>query len=426
MVCDEKGKSFKGNKVAEQFVKHFQRFLGNAHHVEDWPKNGFNVTKFNRTDAEHMVRPVLDAEVKDALYDICENKAPGPNVYTSKFYKKAWSIVGKDVCYAVKEFFSQRKITWSAAFSICVNGERNRYFKGGRGLRQGDPMSPYIFTLGCKDLEITHLCFADDFLVLCHGDMQSVKVVKKALDSFSALNGLVPNLGKGTIFFSNLEESIINEILEIMPFKIGKLPVFYLGVPLITKQIGVNECKCLIDKVKAKVNNSKNKMLSYAGRLLKGLLWCQGDLSKGKSKVTWKQICRPKNEGGLGIKNLCDRNESIWEVKCNANSSSGWKNLLSLRVKIKKHVKYKIGNEKSIFLWHDKWWDGGILNEVFPFETLPNVESKVKISEMIQNGKWLWPEEWIVVYPNILNISVPSLSNMDDKAYWMTSHSDVD
>ncbi|GJU79753.1 hypothetical protein Tco_1282118 [Tanacetum coccineum] len=96
---------------------------------------------------------------------------------------------------------------------------------------------------GCKDLEISHLCFADDFLVLCHGDMQSVKVVKKALDSFSALSGLVPNLGKRIIFFGNLEESIINEILEIIPFKIGKLLVSYLGVPLITKQIGVNECK---------------------------------------------------------------------------------------------------------------------------------------------------------------------------------------
>ena len=121
----------------------------------------------------------------------------------------------------------------------------------------------------------------------------------------------------------------------MLPFKVGKLPVTYLGVPLITKQLTFTDCKCLIDKVKIKVSNWKNKLLSYAGRLqlivsilsamqvywasifvlpkavikdidklLKGFLWCQGELSKGKAKVAWKLICRPKCEGGLGIKEL--------------------------------------------------------------------------------------------------------------------------
>nr|GEX68190.1 zf-RVT domain-containing protein [Tanacetum cinerariifolium] len=82
-------------------------------------------------------------------------------------------------------------------------------------------------------------------------------------------------------------------------------------------------------------------------RLLKGFLWCQGDLSKRKPKVAWKQICRPKNEGGLGIKNLYDWNE----------------HLLSLRDKMKPHVKYEVGDGKSIFLWHDRWYGGNVTNE---------------------------------------------------------------
>ncbi|GKD70898.1 RNA-directed DNA polymerase, eukaryota, reverse transcriptase zinc-binding domain protein [Tanacetum coccineum] len=144
----------------------------------------------------------------------------------------------------------------SVAFSISINGERHGYFKSGRGLRQRDPMSPYLFTLvmevfslmmakkvdqcgefkfhkGCKELKITHLSFADDLLVLNHGDARLVKA-------------------------KNFED---------YDFKVGSLPVKYLGIPSITKKLGINDCKELVDKVKRKVNDWKNKALSYAGRL---------------------------------------------------------------------------------------------------------------------------------------------------------------
>ncbi|XP_071708750.1 uncharacterized protein [Rutidosis leptorrhynchoides] len=160
----------------------------------------------------------------------------------------------------------------SARFSICVNGEAHGYFKGGRGLRQGDPMSPYLFTLvmevlslilsqkilrnkefkyhfGCKKLKISHLYFVDDLMVLCHGDLAYVKVNKEALDDFSRVSGLHPNLGKSTVFFGNVDEEVKGNILQLLPFTIGKLPMKYLGVPLLAKRLGVSDCRCLIDKI---------------------------------------------------------------------------------------------------------------------------------------------------------------------------------
>ena len=131
--------------------------------------------------------------------------------------------------------FHQKMVRWimvciiTAKFTVCINGERKGYFASGRGLRQGDPISPYLFTLvmevftllmaknaqqngnfkyhkGCKELKLTHLCFADDLLVMCHGDVESVKVVKESLVEFSKMSGLLPNLAKSTIFFGNVKE----------------------------------------------------------------------------------------------------------------------------------------------------------------------------------------------------------------------------
>ncbi|GFZ06915.1 hypothetical protein Acr_18g0010850 [Actinidia rufa] len=57
-----------------------------------------------------LISPVLDEEIKTALFDIGDDKAPGPDGYTACFYKKSWTIVGADVCEAVQEFFRSRKI----------------------------------------------------------------------------------------------------------------------------------------------------------------------------------------------------------------------------------------------------------------------------------------------------------------------------
>nr|GEZ10238.1 RNA-directed DNA polymerase, eukaryota, reverse transcriptase zinc-binding domain protein [Tanacetum cinerariifolium] len=119
----------------------------------------------------------------------------------------------------------------------------------------------FKYHLGCKKLLITHLCFADDLLVLCHGDTASVKVIKQALEDFSKISGLYPNLGKSTIFCGSMDDVTIARILNIIPFKRGKLPVRCLGVPLVSKQLGVNDCKSIVDKVKSRVHDWKNKSL---------------------------------------------------------------------------------------------------------------------------------------------------------------------
>ncbi|KAI3740081.1 hypothetical protein L2E82_30499 [Cichorium intybus] len=136
-------------------------------------------------------------------------------------------------------------------------------------------------------------------------------------------------------FYCNVGERNRAAIDRIIRFPEGSLPVRYLGIPLITTHLTHKDCKGLVDKVKCKINDWKNKTLSFAGRLqlilsvlssmqiywasvfilpksisneieklMWGFLWCHGELKHGKAKVSWKTVCLPKDHGGLGIRNL--------------------------------------------------------------------------------------------------------------------------
>nr|GEW78269.1 retrovirus-related Pol polyprotein from transposon TNT 1-94 [Tanacetum cinerariifolium] len=139
-------------------------------------------------------------------------------------------------------------------------------------------------------------------------DVDSVEVNKLSIDQFSSISGLLPNIGKNTIFFRSVPLNVQNDILGIILFQVGCLPMKYQVVPLVAKKLGFGDCKSLVDKVAKKINCWKNKEIE---KLLKGILWCQGPLTNGKAKVAWKQVCMPKDQGGLGNKSVKNWNEVI-------------------------------------------------------------------------------------------------------------------
>ncbi|GKB90274.1 hypothetical protein Tco_0962546 [Tanacetum coccineum] len=139
------------------------------------------------------------------------------------------------------------------------------------------------------------------------------------------VSGLVPSILKSTTFFYNVPNAIKAAILNSMPFAEGTLPVRYLGIPLISSRLLYQDCKVLVEKLESRVNDWKNKFLSLADRLqlvrsmlssmhiywasvfillahiihdlehlMRGFLWCQGDMKKGKAKVAWELVCKPK------------------------------------------------------------------------------------------------------------------------------------
>nr|GEW39637.1 hypothetical protein [Tanacetum cinerariifolium] len=409
-----------------------------------------------------MTRNVSRQEVKSALFSIGNDKASGPDGYTAAFFKESWDIVADDFVAAVCEFFT------NASMVLFI-------FKGKRGLRQGDSLSPYLFTLTmeiltlmlqrgvrnasaftyhkyCSKLELINLCFADDLFLFARGAVDSVSVIKNSFFEFKEASGLVPSLSKSTAYFCNVPNFTKIAILQTLPFEEVRLLVKYLGVPLVSSRLIFRDCKGLLEKVQARIDDWKNKSLSTAGRLqlirsvigsmhvywasvfilpsrvlleieqlMRAFLW------KGRAKVAWEVLCLPKEEGvleSLWVKwvhsyKLNGRN--FWDIPYRGKMSWGWRKILQLRPLIRDYIWSRIGDGVSTSLWFDKWCNISLLSNMVSCRDWyrAGLSSLSKVKEVFCNGVWTWPRYLLDKYPLLSSINVLNIShNAADQLEW--------
>lgn len=61
--------------------------------------------KLDETNRSELIKPVTSEKIKAALHSINNDKAPGPDSYTSAFFKATWDKTGSDIIATVQEFF---------------------------------------------------------------------------------------------------------------------------------------------------------------------------------------------------------------------------------------------------------------------------------------------------------------------------------
>ncbi|KAK4270478.1 hypothetical protein QN277_023510 [Acacia crassicarpa] len=248
---------------------------------------------------------------------------------------------------------------------LLWNGERAGSFTPTRGVRQGDPLSPYLFVICMERLAhliqesigkgawrpiklcrngppLSHLFFADDIVLFVEASVFQAEEVKNCLDTFCMASGLKVNASKTRVFFSkNVNHLRRTELCEILGFQVTPDLGKYLGVPLHHERVTTRTYQVLVDKVRKRLSSWNITSLSLAGRSVlassvtaaipgytmqtaslpittcddiekqnRSFLWGSAPEKRKPHHVSWDTVCEPKKHRGLGLKHLHRQNQA--------------------------------------------------------------------------------------------------------------------
>jgi hypothetical protein len=145
----------------------------------------------------------------------------------------------------------------SMRFSVKLSGGLSDSFLPSRGLRQGDPLSPYLFlfcvegfsallkqaqrekevtgvTFGSNGPTVTHLLFADDSIVFLEASNSNLQALKRILREYETCSGQKVNLQKSSIYFGKgIDETARTNLKQTVGIQCEALSERYLGLPTV-------------------------------------------------------------------------------------------------------------------------------------------------------------------------------------------------
>ena len=370
----------------------------------------------------------------------------------------------------------------NASASILLNGSPSPPFKLHRGLRQGDPLSPFLFDLvveilslvfqkaismnlwegidvGSKEgLKISHLQYADDTILFCPPKIEYLLNIKKVLILFQLASGLQVNFHKSSIMGIHVDDSWLNFAADCLLCKTGTIPFIYLGLPIGGSSSRLNLWDPIIARMEKKLALWKGRLLSLAGHLTlikaalsslpiyfmsifpipKGViekinkiqqafLWCGSADKSPRALISWKIIELPKLLGGLSVGNLLHRNLAllfkwVWRYFCEPKAL--WRTV----------IREKYGYSDT-FTIHDLFTlsKGGpwknICNSILNSSDLHNILfSKIKMRVGNGASTLFWHEIWLcnlplkVMFPRLYRLASNPMAMVASLGLWNGWH----
>ncbi|GKB00904.1 putative RNA-directed DNA polymerase, eukaryota, reverse transcriptase zinc-binding domain protein [Tanacetum coccineum] len=364
----------------------------------------------------------------------------------------------------------------SSRASILVNGNPTSKFSLKRGLRQGDPLSPFLFIIvmeglniilkdglaanlfrgvkiGSSSLHLSHLFYADDVIILSEWNQNDMDNIIRILNVFYLASRLKININKSNLYGVGVPSDEIARMAAGTGCSSSSLPFSYLGLPIGSNMGRIENWNVLIDRFKVRLSGWKANLLSLGGRLtlIKSVLgslginylsifkapeavtkhleslrasffWGATDDKKKLAWIKWSNILASHDKGGLGGAGIDQKDPdqkgiSLALLVLFSIHSSG---IVTLNT-----ISFKVGDGSLIRFWKDTWIGDmpfcSCYSRLFRLEK----DKNCLVKDRFTNGTWSW--DWcrpvtrgraFVDLNNFLtDFSTLTLSDSEDKVF---------